>query len=50
VIESFYYPPDQRIDGEKSIDPKKKLKYAYKWIDTESALKSGKPLERAYHS
>lgn len=44
VVESFYYPPDQRIDGEKSLDPKK-LKYIYKWVDTESALKSGKPLK-----
>ncbi|MBO4234282.1 gliding motility lipoprotein GldK [Riemerella anatipestifer] len=41
VIESMYLPPAERINGERIIDTRK-LKYAYKWEDIESAVKDGK--------
>lgn len=45
VVESFYYPPAERYNGEKAFDVRK-LKFAYSWIDTQAAVK-GKNSNRA---
>lgn len=38
VMESMYYPPEERFNGERLIDVRK-LKYKYVWIDQETAAR-----------
>lgn len=38
VMESLYYPPEERFNGERLIDVRK-LKYKYVWVDQETAAK-----------
>lgn len=44
VIESLYCPPNERIDGEKKLDPRK-LIYSYSWFDRQAVIKTGKPFK-----
>ncbi|TDM00262.1 MAG: gliding motility lipoprotein GldK [Flavobacteriaceae bacterium] len=47
VVESFYYPPKERFNGEKAFDVRK-LIFSYSWIDTESAVKDKNPERSKY--
>lgn len=39
VLESFYYPPEERFNNERTIDTRK-LKFRFSWIDKLQAVKN----------